>query len=407
MPPPNPNPNPTSDSTAGTDLFLQLRLIGENFQDYSIPLSVVEQLAELEDAIQDIITRQYLAEHPYATYLPEGLLEGIYIKLAGMGSASSSAGLGFRLAFACVDKPRADNQRPSWGFRCYARARDVMVSRMQRASEGLPPTEPLTDAEVKFYHGLSALLSEGGQMEVTTSSQASSMVLLTRDTCQQIVPAPPTRQTTEKVSFRGAVPEVNLANNTFSIRRLDGHKHTAEIPAGYRDTVRQLLKGHTEDVKAQAEFTGTGTLNQDGKLVQLVAVEVIRKLNSRDFGARLEELANLEVGWLEGGDELPPSQESLDWLEQRLAEHYDHECPLPTISPTPDHTISLEWRLGRICGWLEIEDGEHEGEWCRSHPDTEDTGERVLNLDDPADWQWLMDQIKSLNNSEIQRKEAQ
>ena len=386
---------------------MQLRLIGENFQDYSIPLSVVEQLAELEDAIQDIITRQYLAEHPYATRLPEGLLEGVYIELAGMESGSGSSYPDLSLAFACVDKPRADDQRPSWGFRCYARARDVMVSRMQRTSEGLPPDEPLSEPETKFYHGLSALLSEGGQMEVTASSQASSVILLTRDTCQQIVPAPPTRQTTEQVSFRGAVPEVDLGNNTFTIRRLDGHKHTAEIPAGYRDTVRQLLKGHTEDVKAQAEFTGTGTLNQEGKLVQLVAIDAIRILHQRDFGARLEELGNLKLGWGEHGDEPPPSQESLDWLEQKLEEYYDKECPLPVIFPTPEGGISLQWSLGRVSALVEIEDGEHEGDWCYINHDTKDDGDRVLNLDDPADWHWLMAQIKSLNNSEIQRKEAQ
>ena len=378
----------SSSNLADQNLFLQLRLVGESFEGHTIALSVLKHLAVLEDAIHAIATRQYLADHPEKPRPPKRFFDGIAIELAGFEKGSGSVSLDF----ACIDK--SGGEQPSPGFEYCEQARDAMAARMQLAADDLPQTEPATEQEAEFYASLSTLLAEGGQMEVATSRYASDIILLTQDACQRIMLAP----AVEKVSFRGSVLRVDRRENTLTICLLNGHKVTVDIPAGYHDLVTKLLNGYDDEPIAM--FSGTGNLGRDGKLLRLAAIDSIEELDLLDVGVRLEELRNLEPGWGERGDEELPSQESLDWLEQKLGDHYADECPLPLIFPTPDGGIMLEWILGRVSASIEIEHDEYEGDWSYINHDTKDTGDRVLNLDDQKDWQWLSDQILLLDKSD-------
>jgi len=61
-----------------------------------------------------------------------------------------------------------------------------------------------------------------------------------------------------------------------------------------------------------------------------------------DVRCRLLELASLNKGWGEYGDELPPDRERID----RLIELYDEFGPLlrnPRIYPMTDGNLEMEW----------------------------------------------------------------
>ena len=376
----------SSSNLADQNLFLQLRLVGESSEGHTIALSVLKHLAMLEDAIRTIATRQYLADHPEKPRPPKGFFDGIAIELAGFEKGSGSVSLDF----ACVDK--SGDEQPSPGFEYCEQARDAMAARMQLAADGLPQTEPATEQEAEFYASLSTLLAEGGQMEVATSRYASDMILLTPDACQRIMLAP----AAEKVSFRGSVLQVDRRKNTLTICLLNGYEVSAEIPAGYHDLVAKLLNGYED--KAKAMFSGTGTLGRDGKLMQLEAIDSMEELDSLDVEARLEELGNFEPGWLDG-EGIVPSQEGLMWFEQKFKEHYGDGLPLPCIFPTVEGGVILQWHIGDTGASVEIEFDTHEGEWCYIDFDSNDTDDRILDLDNPEAWQWLTGQMRSISRS--------
>ena len=392
---------PANNRKADQDLFLQLRLIGENFTDHSIDLSVVEQLAEIEDAIRSLAAREYMADHPNTGSAPHWVFDGIDIMLAGMGTGHSSSDPGFSLAFTCVDPPGAGKSRrrkPSQGFGYYEQARDNIINRLQRAAEGLPPAEAVTEPEAKFYQGLTALLAEGGQLEVTASGQASSMALLTQEACQQLPLEPGAYGAAEQVSVRGTVPQADLAKNTFVISGLDGYKFTAKIPPSYRKIVLQLLKGYADEDKAKAMFIGTGPLNPNGKLMWLDTIDAIEVLDPLDVAARLEELRYWPpLALLSPFGGKVPSEEGLQWLEQKLKDHYDSELPLPRIHSTTGNGVILQWwRIGNSGASLDIALDTHKGYWGYVGYETHESGDRTLNLDDPKDWQWLTEQVLHL-----------
>ena len=395
---------PATNRKAGQDLFLIFRLIGDNFTDHSIPLSVVEQLAELEDAIRSLAAREYMADHPNTGSAPHWVFGGIGIKLASMGTGNSSSDPGFSLAFTCVDPPEAGKSRrrkPSQGFGYYEQARDNIINRLQRAAEGLPPAEAVTEPEAKFYQGLTALLAEGGQLEITTSGQASSVALLTQEACQQLPLEPGAYGAAEQVSIRGTVPQADLAKNTFTICRLDGYEFTAKIPPAYRKIVLQLLKGYADEDKAKAKFSGTGPLNPNGKLMWLDTIDAIEVLDPLDVAARLEELRYrppLAILSPFGGK--VPSEEGLQWLEQKLKDHYGNELPLPHIRSTTGNGAILQWwRIGNSAASLDIALDTHKGYWGYVGYETQESGDRTLNLDDPKDWEWVTEQIHALHNA--------
>ena len=123
-----------------------------------------------------------------------------------------------------------------------------------------------------------------------------------------------------------------------------------------------------------------------------MTAEKISILDALDVPARLAEFRDLDDGWLEG-DGIAPDPAGLDWLSAACVCHFPDTLPLPRTYPTAEGEIRMEWaRASNIC-ILEINLADHSGNWLWFDQNSDAEQERLLNLSDPAAWQWLTAEI--------------
>src|SRR5690606_33367504 len=113
-----------------------------------------------------------------------------------------------------------------------------------------------------------------------------------------------------------------------------------------------------------------------------------------------EELKALRHGWLDGKKGFAPNKTSLDWLAESFQRNYPDELPPPYLYPTAEGGVQAEWSMD---GWeisLEIDLDQNLGQWHALDMANEQEYERTLNLNELADWQWLVMEITERTGGE-------
>ena len=124
----------------------------------------------------------------------------------------------------------------------------------------------------------------------------------------------------------------------------------------------------------------------------MMTAEKVNILDSLDVPARLAEFRDMDDGWLEGAG-IAPDPAGLDWLSAAFVRHFPDTLPLPRTYPTAEGEIRMEWaRDNNIC-ILEINLADRCGNWLWFDQNSNAEQERLLNLSDPAAWQWLAAEI--------------
>ncbi len=118
----------------------------------------------------------------------------------------------------------------------------------------------------------------------------------------------------------------------------------------------------------------------------------------KDVISQLDDLRNLKDGCYDG-DGLAPSHEGLGWLEAKLSNEYLNLLPLPRIYPTFEGGVQFEWSIGPNDTSLEVNLSDRSGYWHNLNLRTGKDEERVLNLGDSGEWDWLTAKLQRLTES--------
>ena len=114
-----------------------------------------------------------------------------------------------------------------------------------------------------------------------------------------------------------------------------------------------------------------------------------------NFGAQLDYLRELHVGWLDG-DGKAPSSDGLKWLRNAFECNYTDKLPLPHLYPTEKGGVQAEWSLDPNEITLDVNLETRLGEWHVLDMESDDESECTLNCDDSTDGKWLVDRIKGM-----------
>lgn len=96
---------------------------------------------------------------------------------------------------------------------------------------------------------------------------------------------------------------------------------------------------------SQARIVGTATCDKSDKLTDVTQVQPLDGAVT-PVAVRIKQLRTLKAGWLDGAGK-PPSDTSLDWLEQLLGQlPSDGSLPRPYLYPTPEGSVQAEWDIG-------------------------------------------------------------
>ena len=86
----------------------------------------------------------------------------------------------------------------------------------------------------------------------------------------------------------------------------------------------------------------------------------------------------------------------MDWLSAELPRAYPEDLPLPYAYPTPEGGIRLEWSLGPHDVTLDIDLAKHGASLHALNLSSGEEREDELNLDEPAEWERLIEQIQGI-----------
>jgi hypothetical protein len=118
-------------------------------------------------------------------------------------------------------------------------------------------------------------------------------------------------------------------------------------------------------------------------------------MDQMDIETRLEELADLRDGWL-NGEGRAPERAALLRLAQAFDEHYAPDLPSPSFYPTVEGCVQAEWALGAWDVSLEITLPAMKAHYQALHLKTGESCELDLILDDDAGWTTLNALLKEV-----------
>jgi hypothetical protein len=364
--------------------FLRPRLTGARFEGKAIPLEFLKDLSALEEMIVEMAKFFFIKDHPDRKRLPRGFTEGIELRLSGLDEGSTIPIISLVVTSATLFPPE--------GQAYLERARDEVI-RAISTTERHQGITGLPGKALGYFNRIGRSLRDGEAMEFPTPD-GQGVARLTKETRRRLLlTSTDIRELTEEVTIRGTVPEVDQADMTFEIGLPDGRKVKAPLEPQYLDTILDAFNGYR--TAARILLRGVGRFNRAERLLGLDSVEHVSLLDPLDVPARLEEIALLKDGWLDGKGQSPP-REGLHWLGQAFTSYYPDDLPLPYIYPTPEGGLQLEWTLGVHEVSLEINLFSHSAYW---HGLSLDTGEEIsqsLHLEEPSGWSWIVTEVQRL-----------
>lgn len=115
-----------------------------------------------------------------------------------------------------------------------------------------------------------------------------------------------------------------------------------------------------------------------------------------DLETRLEELACLKDGWLNGeGSAL--DRERLKLLAGNFRRYFDVALPLPHLYPTLDGGVLAEWTLGHWAVSLDVDLTRQTAQYHAAHLTAEECFELSLDLNERPGWNSLHVELRQLS----------
>jgi hypothetical protein len=365
--------------------FLRPRLVGRRFDEHSLPLDILKDFAALEEMLVEVAKRQYRLANPDRKGVLKGFTKGLELHLTAVenGSAIPVIALVFSTLFPSADAEYFDQ------------AKDQIVEAIAAAEHGQTPDLP--PELLRYFDRFGRGLREGEAMEfVRRTGQTASLTPATRE---RLLRASQAEQWTEEVTLKGRIPEVDQADHSFELELRDGTKLKARLLEAHRKTVLDAHYNYRDGMVVAIK----GVIERDraDRLKSFESVEHITPLDPLDIETRLEELAQLRDGWLDGKGRAP-ERAALLRLAQAFDEHYAPDLQLPYLYPTAEGGVQAEWTLGAWEVSLEIALPAMAAQYQALHRKTGESRELDLTLtgDDGAGWTALNAALKAVQEGQ-------
>lgn len=361
-------------------VFLKPRLVGHRFDEHTLPFEILTDFAALESMLVEVAKREFRQANPSRTRIPKGFTKGFELHLTAVEKGSAVPVIA--LAFPSLLPPSAVDY--------FERARDKIIEAIASVELGQQPA--LAPELLRYFDRFGRGLREGEAIEFTRSGGQTTA--LTPAIRERLLRASQAEEWTEEVTLKGRIPEVDQADLTFELELRDGLKLKAPLPEQHREAVLQAFATYRDGQIVAVQ----GVIKRDRaeRPKSFESIEHISPLDALDVETRLEELAALPDGWLDGkGKRL--DRDALRALAQTFDDYFDSELPLPYLYPTAEGGVQAEWSLGDWEVSLEIELEGRMACYQAVRLSADETREQTIDLSlGKKEWTRLNDELRSL-----------
>ena len=349
-----------------------------------MPLHVLADFAVLEQMIVDIAKSKYRTDHPTRRRVPRGFTDGISLKLTGVEEGSAIPVISLFLAATTLLPPAAKSY--------FENARDALVGSIREAEQGRPITA-LPPRMLGYFARFGRSL-EAGEAVVFEDAGGGPPARLTQETRHQLVMASTVKEYTGDVVLHGTITGMEAKEAWFHLEQPDGRTVDLPLAEPHFETILEAFNSYATGQKVQVRVYALGRFDRDRRLKGIESVDQVVAIDPLDVRARVEELKQLQNGWLDGLGVAPPPA-VLDWITTVFEERYPDDLRLPYLFPTPAGQGLAEWALAPHSLSLEIDPVAKRGHWHALNLNTDAEAEKELDLASADDWTWLEEQVRS------------
>lgn len=368
------------------DAFLTPRLVGDRFNDHTVPLELLKDIAGLEALIIEIAKHCFRQEHPTRQRVPRGFSGGVSMHLTAIYEGSAEA--------AIVLKSSSDDLFPAGDHQYFEQARTRLTDALIAAANDEDVTQHLPDHLLRHFDGIGRRLKEQEYIDFLPK-QPEKRAHLSPVTRERLLFASASvQEITKEIALRGEVSMTDKRKREFELQLVAGGSVRAPLPEEHEETVLAAFNKYPGGMRVYLQ--GVGKYSRSHQLTGVESVEHISLLDPLDIGARLDELRKLAPGWLDGVEGQPLPKSGLDWLMRELEGHYPEDMPLPWIFPTADGGVQVEWSLNSMEVSLDIDLQQCSGCLHTLDSASGEDQEELLDLSSGAAWRGLFGRLQSL-----------
>lgn len=363
--------------------FLKPRLDGARFSEHSIPLELLKDFAALEEMLIEVAKWKFRQTHPDSKRIQRNFSKGLELHLSAVedGSAKPVIVMMFAGLFP------ADNAT------YFEQARSEIIEAIACAEQGTAPRLPAN--LLSYFDRFGRGLREGESMEFSRAD--GSMARFNPDVRKSLIRSAQVDIWTEEVALRGKISEADQARHSFELELRDGTKLKAPLSDQHLNSVLDAFRDYRDG--AHVLIQGVARKDRQDRFKEFETVEHVSPLDSLDVTLRLEELASLQDGWLDGrGLALKP--EKLRQLAALFDANFDADLTLPHLYPTAEGGIQAEWSLGNWETTLEIDLANFRGEYQALNIPDQNSQEDVFDLAGADGWKSLNDALKGIGGEQ-------
>lgn len=348
--------------------FFALRLVGRRFDQHSLPLEILKDFAVFEEMLLEVAKWQFLASNPDRERIPRGFGSGLELHLSGLEDGSAIAVISLA-ASALLANPNAIY---------FEQARNQIVETVAAAEQGSVPTLP--PYLLSYFDRFGRSLREGEYLEF--NRQGGSLARLGPETRKRLIYASQAQEWSEDMALKGRISAMDKGRKSFDLELKDGTRLKAPLPDLHLAAVEAALAAYPG---LSVQLRGVVKKDRQDRFKSIEAVEHITPLDPLDVDSRLDELAELPPGWLDGKG-LALDKDGLQALARDFDNWFDPVLPLPYLYPTAEGGVQAEWSVNQWEISLEIDLRQYRAQYQALFLPEQRTEETGFDLAEQAEW---------------------
>lgn len=364
--------------------FLTPRLTGKRFEDHTIPLELLEDFAALEELFIEVAKWIYLTENSDRKRVPRGFTTDVALKLSSIETGSAIP----KIILVTLSTGLFPNDNMEY----YEKAKGNILRSIDAASKEEEVTKYIPDNLLIYFNRIGKRLRDDESIDFSPGSELKAQ--LNKTTRKRLVLASSSlNEVTIETTIRGTIPEADKSKRTCTIMTNNGQRIMAKLRGIHATTLLEAFNSY--ESKARVLISGLGRFDKHDKLVSFESIEHISMLDPLDVPSRLEELSNLENGWL-NGEGVAMKKEDLTWFADLFENNYNPQLPLPHLYPTPIGGIQAEWFSPTHDISFTIDLTNKSGFYQAMNRNSDEVNEITLDLKKDSDWQLLNQHLSEI-----------
>jgi len=366
-----------------TEIFSP-RFEGDRFKEHRLPLDLLEDLSTLRDMTIEMAKHIYLEENPNRKRVPKNFTKGISFELESLEEGSTIPKI------IMISTMIGLFARQNTTF--FEQAKDRIIQAVQASDTDNNINEFAPDNVLNYFNKFGKKLRADEFVEFNPKGKEKAK--FTKENRRKLILASSkSNEYTEEIKLRGFISEMDQAKKTFHIQFIDEKR----VESSYTELEEDILKTAFLDYskKQKVLINGTGKFSKSSKLLKMEKIDEIILLENNDVGFRLEEFSILKDGWL-NGEGISFDSDSLNWISDKFEDDYDPELPTPSIFPTPEGNIQMEWSSPKFELSLNIDISKHTALFQVLNLENDNDSETELNLELNDDWKKINSEVKTI-----------